>query len=64
MQLRFEDHGLHATSFDLDMTFVDDIYEYKIIDKRENYPFFIVRIPIVSGNIPARISRVNSIRIS
>ena len=46
------------------MTFVDDIYEYKIIDKRENYPFFIVRIPIVSGNIPARISRVNSIRIS
>ena len=34
--------ALHATFLDL-----DDIYEYKLYDKRDNYPFFIVACQIL-----------------
>ena len=44
---------LNATFLDLDITDVDGIYEFKFCDKRDNYLFFIVRLPDLGGNIPA-----------
>ena len=44
---------LNATFLDLDVTDVDGIYEFKFCDKRDNYLFFIVRLPDLGGNIPA-----------
>ena len=53
LQLKCKHHGLHATFLDQDITVVDGIYEYKLYDKRDNYPFFIVRMPDLSGKIRA-----------
>ena len=53
LQLKCEHHGLHATFLDLSITDDDDIYEYKLYDKRNSYPFFIICIPDLSGSIPA-----------
>ena len=44
---------LNATFLDLDVTDVDGIYEFKFCDKRDNYLFFVVRLPDLGGNIPA-----------
>ena len=44
---------LNATFLDLDVTDIDGIYEFKFCDKRDNYLFFIVRLPDLGGNIPA-----------
>lgn len=53
LQLKFEHHGLHTTFFDLDITVFDGIYKYKLYVKRDNYPFFIARVPHLKGNVPA-----------
>ena len=55
LELKCEHHGLHATMLDLDITVVDGIFIYKLFDKRDNFPFFIVRMPDLSGNIPSHI---------
>lgn len=47
MQFKCQHHELHATFLDL-----DDIYEYKLYDKRDNYPFFIACIPHLSCKAP------------
>ena len=52
MQLTCEHHRLQATFLGLDLIVIDGICEYKLYDKRDNYPFFIVRMPGLSGNIP------------
>lgn len=41
LQLKCEHHGIHTTFLDLDVTVVDCIYECKLCDKRDNYPFFL-----------------------
>ena len=53
MQLKCEHQGLHVTFLDLDITAVDGIYEYKLYNKRDNHPCFIVLMPGLRGNIPA-----------
>ena len=55
LQLKCEHHGLHATILDLDVTIVDGMFIYKLFDKRDNFPFFIVRMPDLSGNIPSHV---------
>ena len=53
LQLKCEHQGLHATFLDLDIQIVDGIFVYKLFDKRDEFPFSIVRMPDLSGNLPA-----------
>jgi len=55
LQLKCEHQGGHATFLDLDITIVDNIFVYKLFDKRDGFPFSIVRMPDLSGNIPSHI---------
>ena len=41
------------TFLDLDISVVDNIFVYKLFDKRGDFPFTIVRMPDLSGNIPS-----------
>ena len=52
LELKCEHQGTHATFMDLEITIVDGIFVYKLFDKRDDFPFFIVRMPDLSGNIP------------
>ena len=40
---------------ELDITRVDGKFVYKLFDKRNNFPFFIVRMPDFTGNIPSHV---------
>ena len=53
LQLKCEHQGLHATFLELDIQIVDDIFIYKLFDKRDGFPFSIVRMPDLSGNLPS-----------
>ena len=53
LDLKCEHEGTHATFLDLDITIQDGYFIYKLFDKRDNFPFFIVRMPDLSGNIPS-----------
>ena len=48
-----EHEGLHATFPDLDITIRDGVFVYKLFDKRDKFPFFIVRMPHIASNIPS-----------
>ena len=52
LELKVEHEGNHATFLDLDITNVDNRFIYKLCDKRDNFDFFIVRMPQMSSNIP------------
>ena len=34
---------------------VDGVFVYRLFDKRDDFPFFIVRMPDLSGNIPSHV---------
>ena len=53
LELKVEHHGNHATFLDLDITLIDGKCVYKLFDKRDAFPFFIVRMPHLSSNIPS-----------
>ena len=54
LQLKCEHQGTHATFLELDIKIVDDgIFDYKLFDKRDDFPFSIVRMPDLTGNIPS-----------
>ena len=53
LQLKCEHQGLHATFLELDIQIVEDLFIYKLFDKRDEFPFSIVRMPDLSGNIPS-----------
>ena len=53
LQLKCEHQGLHATFLELDIQIVDDLFIYKLFDKRDGFPFSIVRMPDLSGNLPS-----------
>ena len=55
LKLKVEHHGTHATFLDLDITVENDIFRYKLFDKRDAFPFFIVRMPQKDSNIPVKI---------
>ena len=55
LEVKCEHQGLHATFLDLEVNVENSIYIYKLFDKREGFPFFIVRMPDLSGNIPSHV---------
>ena len=55
LELKCEHHGIHATFMDLEVNARDGIFIYKLFDKRNNFPFFIVRMPDLNGNIPSHV---------
>ena len=55
LELKCEHQGTHATFLQLDITIRDGIAVYKLFDKRDNFPFFIVRMPDLGGNIPSHV---------
>ena len=52
LELKVEHSGTHATFLDLDITIKDGIFVYKLFDKRDKFPFHIVRMPNATSNIP------------
>jgi len=52
LQVKCEHEGQHATFLELDITIENGIFVYKLFDKRDEFPFSIVRMPDLSGNIP------------
>ena len=55
MELKKEHEGQHATFLELDVTVTDKIFVYKLFDKRDDFPFSIVKMPFLSSNIPYNI---------
>ena len=55
LELKCEHNGSHATFLEIDITIKDGIFVYKLFDKRDNFPFFIVRMPDLAGNIPSHV---------
>ena len=53
LELKKEHHGNHATFLDLDISAENGLFVYKLFDKRDAFPFFIVRMPYLSSNIPS-----------
>ena len=47
--------GNHATFLELDIEIIDNTFVYKLFYKRHAFPFSIVRMPDLSGNIPSHI---------
>ena len=39
----------------VDINISNGIFVYKLFDKRDGFPFFIVRMPDLSGNIPSHV---------
>ena len=44
-----------ATFLDMEINIIDNKYIYNLYDKRDSYPFFIVRFPYKCSNIPSKI---------
>ena len=55
LELKCEHQGSHATFLDLEINIENNIFVYKLFDKRDTFPFFIVRMPDLSGNIPKHV---------
>ena len=55
LELKLEHSGSHATFLNLDITIKDGIFIYKLFDKRDAFPFSIVRMPHMDSNIPESI---------
>ena len=52
LQLRCKHQRIHATFVELDIIiFEDGIFGYKLFDKGYEFPFSILRIPNLTGNI-------------
>ena len=55
LELKCEHQGTHATFLDLDINISNGIFVYKLFDKRDGFPFFIIRMPDLNGNIPSHV---------
>ena len=55
LELKCEHEGTHATVLELDIRIVDGKFIFKLFDKRNDFPFFIVRMPDYTGNIPSHV---------
>ena len=56
LELKKENNGnKQATFLDLDISVNDNKFEIKLFDKRDAFPFSIVRMPFYSSNIPSSI---------
>ena len=52
LQLKAEHYAAHATFLNLDITVKDGVFIYKVFDKCDAFPFFIIRMPYIDSNIP------------
>jgi len=52
LELKMEHSGKHGTFLNLDITVKDGVFVYKLFDKRDEFPFSIVRMPHMDSNIP------------
>ena len=55
MELKCEHLGASATFLELDILIRNNIFGYKLFDKRDAFPFSIVRMPELLSNIPSNI---------
>ena len=55
LELKVENHGSYASFLNLDIRLVNNQFVYKLYDKRDAFPFFIVRMPHMCSNIPSKI---------
>jgi hypothetical protein len=55
LELKVEHSGEHADFLNLDVSIVNNIFVYKLYDKRDAFPFLIVRMPNKCSNIPQSI---------
>ena len=55
LELKVEHHGQHASFLSLDINIIDNQFVYKPFDKRDAFPFLIVRMPHLESNIPKNI---------
>ena len=55
LELKEEHAGHHATFLCLEIKIEGKKFIYKLYDKRDNFPFDIVRMPHMSSNIPKAI---------
>ena len=55
LALKVEHSGEYASFLSLDITIRDGMFVYKLFDKRDAFPFFIVRMPHLESNIPESI---------
>ena len=55
LELKIEHNGNHATFLDLEINIVDGVFVYKLYDKRDDFPFFIIRMPHLCSDIPSYI---------
>ena len=55
LELKLEHSGLHASFLNLDITILGGEFVYKLFDKRDAFPFSIVRMPFIDSNIPESI---------
>ena len=55
LELKVEHSGVHATFLSLDNRIEDRKIIYKLYDKREDFPFSIVKLPHRASNIPTNL---------
>ena len=55
LELKVEHHGQHASFLNLDINITEGRFIYKLYDKRDDFPFSIVRMPHLQSNIPKSI---------
>ncbi len=55
LELKIEHSGSHASFLNLDISIKDGIFIYKLFDKRDAFPFSIVRMPHKDSNMPESI---------
>ena len=55
LELKIEHFGTHASFLNLDISIKDGIFIYKLFDKRDAFPFSIVRMPHKDSNMPESI---------
>eukprot|EP00111_Clytia_hemisphaerica_P003749 TCONS_00010774-protein len=61
LELKIERSGNHASFLNLDITIKDGIFIYKLFDKRDAFPFSIVRMPHKNSNLPESIFYSSSV---
>ena len=55
LELKLEHSGRHASFLNLDISICEGVFVYKLFDKRDDFPFSIVRMPHIDSNIPESI---------
>ena len=55
LELKVEHSGSHASFLNLDISIKDGVFVYKLFDKRDAFPFSIVRMPHIDSNMPESI---------